>query len=416
MNSQSTIITGPFRQLLTMANLPMKGSLKDVQLEVIEAGGIVHQEGRILRVGLFEEMKSKYYSDISEVQNIDFDSIALPGFIDPHTHICWAGSREADYALRLEGKSYSEIAQSGGGIWDTVVKTRNASDMELKNLLITRAMRQLKDGITTCEVKSGYGLSVDEELRLLEIIYSVNQDITIDLIPTCLAAHIKPNDFEGNAEEYLEHLTKKLFPVLKDKKLTGRIDIFVEEGAFSKNESAKYLSEAAKVGFDLVVHGEQFTSAGVNLAVNLEAKSVDHLEMIKINEIFLLAESDVVAMVLPGASIGLGCKFAPARRLLDAGCCLAIGSDWNPGSAPMGNLLLQTSILGTFEKLTMAEQLSAITFRAAHALNLNDRGRLTKGNLADFICFPGKNYQEILYQQGMLKPAGVWKRGEKQNI
>lgn len=253
MNSQTTIISGPFRQLLTMANLPLKGSLKDARLEVIEAGGIVHRNGRILEVGRFEDLKSRYDSDTSEIQYIDFDSIAIPGLIDPHTHICWAGTREADYALRLEGKSYSEIAQTGGGIWDTVVKTRSASDNELKNLLTARANRQLKDGITTCEVKSGYGLSVEDELRLLEIINSGNSDLAIDLIPTCLAAHIKPKDFEGNNEEYLEHLTLKLFPALIEKKLTNRIDIFVEEGAFSSEESAKYFSEATRAGFDLVV-------------------------------------------------------------------------------------------------------------------------------------------------------------------
>lgn len=414
MNSQSAIITGPFRQLLTMANLPLKGSLKDDRLEVIEEGGIVHRNGKILEVGNFEDLKSRYKFFTSVVQYIDFDSIALPGFIDPHTHICWAGSRETDYALRLEGKSYTEIAQSGGGIWDTVVKTRIATDEELKKLLRTRAKRQLEYGITTCEVKSGYGLSVEEELRMLGIINSVNHELAIDLVPTCLAAHIKPKDFDGNAEKYLEHLTRQMFPAIMKQKLSSRIDIFVEEGAFSEEESFKYLSGAAKAGFDLVVHGEQFTSAGVNLAVSLKAKSVDHLEMIKTDEINLLANSEVVATVLPGASIGLGCKFAPARKLLDAGCCLAIGSDWNPGSAPMGNLLLQTAVIGTFEKLTMAEELSAITYRAAHALNISDRGKLTDGFLADFICFPGMNFREILYHQGMLKPAGVWKNGIKQ--
>jgi imidazolonepropionase len=283
----------------------------------------------------------------------------------------------------------------------------------LKRLLALRASRQLTNGITTCEVKSGYALNLEGEIRLLEIIHAIDKEHTVDLIPTCLAAHIKPKDFDGNSREYLEFQIGNLLPEIKRRGLSDRIDIFVDEGAFGIPEAEKYLAEAKKLGFDLVIHGEQFTSGGVELAIRMRAKSVDHLEVIDAKAIAQLAASEVVAVALPGASIGLGCQFAPARRLLDAGCCLAIGSDWNPGSAPMGDLLVQTSILGTFEKLTNAEQLSAITFRAAHALNLNDRAILKRGNIADFIGFPARNYKEILYQQGMMKPANVWKRGMK---
>lgn len=394
-----------------MDHLPLKGSLKDAQLEVVEEAGIVHQNGTIIEIGRFKDLCSRYGPVNAEIQFVDFDAIALPGLIDPHTHLCWAGSREKDYALRLEGKSYSEIGQGGGGIWDTVAKTRSASDEELKNLLIQRASRQLKNGITTCEVKSGYDLDLAGELRLLEIIRSVRQEHVIDLVPTCLAAHIKPKDFEGNNVDYLHFLIERLLPKIKTEKLSNRVDIFVEEGAFGVPEAENYLNEAKKMGFDLVIHGEQFTTGGASLAVRVGAKSVDHLEMIPSEAIEQLAASAVVAVALPGASMGLGCRFAPARQLLDAGCCLAIGSDWNPGSAPMGDLLLQTAILGTFEKLTNAEQLSAITFRAAQALDLADRGILKKGYIADFTGFPGRDYREILYQQGMLKPSAVWKRG-----
>jgi imidazolonepropionase len=413
MPNRSINITGPFRQLLTMDNLPLKGSLKDAQLEVVEEAGIVHQDGKILEIGIFRELCTKYDSKNSEIQIMEEDLIALPGFVDPHTHLCWAGSREQDYALRLEGKSYSEIAKTGGGIWDTVTKTRNASDNELKNLLSERATTHLRNGITTCEVKSGYALNLEGEIRLLQIIYAVNLEHSIDLIPTCLAAHIKPKDFEGGTAEYLHFLVAQLLPEVRKKKLAGRVDIFVDEGAFGVEEAEEYLAEAKKLGFELVIHGEQFASGGVSLAIRAGAKSVDHLEVIGSKAIAELAASNVVAMALPGASIGLGCQFAPARKLLDAGCCLAIGSDWNPGSAPMGDLLIQTAILGTFEKLTISEQLAAITFRAAHAMNLNERGILKEGYLADFIGFPGRNYKEILYQQGMLKPNGVWKRGVK---
>ncbi len=396
-----------------MDHMPLKGSLLDAQLEVIEEAGIVHQQGTILEIGLFKDLCTRYSASNVKIQFIESERVALPGLIDPHTHICWAGSREKDYALRLEGKSYLEIAQSGGGIWDTVTNTRNATDEELKSLLISRATRQLHNGITSCEVKSGYALNIEGELRLLRIIRSVHQQLPIDLIPTCLAAHIKPRDFDGTNNEYLDLLAGRLLPEVKADTLSGRVDLFVEEGAFEVQEAEKYLVTAKKLGFDLVVHGEQFTSGGASLAVKVGAKSVDHLEAIAPAEIGRLAASEVVAVALPGASIGLGCQFAPARKLLDAGCCLAIGSDWNPGSAPMGDLLVQTAILGTFEKLSSAEQFAAITFRAAHALNLKERGILKKGDKADFIGFPGRNYKEILYQQGMLKPVVVWENGSQ---
>lgn len=411
-NEQATIfIAGPFRQLLTMDKLPLKGSLKDVQLEVVEEAGIVHQNGFILEIGLFKDLCTKYISSNPEIQRIESDIVALPGLVDPHTHLCWAGSRAKDYALRLQGISYNEIAAQGGGIWDTVTKTRNASDEELKYGLITRASRQIRSGITTCEVKSGYALNIEGELRLLKMIELADKELPIDLIPTCLAAHIKHKDFNGSSGEYLELLTNQLLPEILAAKLSHRIDIFVEEGAFGIREAENYLITAKRLGFDLVVHGDQFTSGGASLAVRVGARSVDHLEMIAPETIAQLSASEVVAMALPGASIGLGCQFAPARKLLNAGCCLSIGSDWNPGSAPMGDLLVQTAILGTFEKLSMAEQLSAITFRAAHALSMADRGILKKDFIADFIGFPGKDFREILYQQGMLKPVNVWKRG-----
>lgn len=411
MLTQKIMIAGPFSQLLTMDKLPLKGSLKEVQLEIVEEAGVVHQNGIILEIGPFKNLCHKYNSSNPVIQHIESEFVALPGFVDPHTHLCWAGSRGEDYAQRLQGVSYHEIAAQGGGIWDTVTKTRNASDEELKNGLISRASRQIKNGITTCEVKSGYALNLEGELRLLEIIGTANKELPIDLIPTCLAAHIKPKDFNGSSGEYLETLTSQLLPGILAAKLSDRIDIFVDEGAFGVAEAETYLKTARQLGFDLVVHGDQFTSGGASLAVRVGARSVDHLETISIEDIALLAASEVVAMALPGASFGLGCPFAPARKLLDAGCCLAIGSDWNPGSAPMGDLLVQTAILGTFEKLSMAEQISAITFRAAHALNLNDRGILKNGFMADIIAFPGRDYREILYQQGMLKPVKVWKRG-----
>ena len=406
----STKIIGPFSQLLTMDHLPLKGSLNDSQLEIIPNAGIVVCDGQIVETGSFDQLCSEF-EDLADIEYVDKEMVVIPGLIDPHTHICWTGNRANDYAQRLAGKSYLEIAQSGGGINSTVTKTREATSLELETLLSERAMHHLQNGVTTIEVKSGYCLNTLGELKLLEVINSVNRKIPVDLIPTCLAAHIKPSDFQLCHSEYLTNIVDELLPEIKRRKLTNRVDIFVDDGAFSSEDALTYLTRAKLMGFDLVIHGEQFTSEGVTLACSLGAASVDHLEAIKDQEIQLLAASNVIAVALPGASMGLGCQFAPARKLLDAGCSLAIGSDWNPGSAPMGDLLLQTSILGIFEKMTMAESLAAITVRAAAALGLKERGIVKKGYLADFIGFPVSDYREILYNQGGLKPLKVWKRG-----
>jgi len=403
-------IIGPFTQLLTMDTIPLKGSVNDSQLEIIPNGGVVVNEGVILKSGNFNQLCSEF-RDL-EIDRIEKDMVAMPGMIDPHTHICWAGSRAKDYSLRLAGKSYLEIAQSGGGIGDTVAKTRAASPTELEALLTERATAYLLSGITTIEVKSGYCLNTEGEIKMLEVIRNVNQKLPVDLIATCLAAHIKPADFKGSSTDYLEIVVSKLLPKVMKNALSKRVDIYIDKGAFYVDEARVYLNYAKNLGFDLAIHGEQFTAGGVSLACELVVLSVDHLEVVHDQEIKMLSASNVIPIVLPGASLGLGCQFAPARKLLDAGCSLAIGSDWNPGSAPMGDLLTQTAILGIFEKMTMAESLAAITFRAAAALGLIDRGVLKTGLLADMIGFPTSDYREILYHQGTLKPSMVWKRGD----
>jgi imidazolonepropionase len=394
-----------------MANLPLKGSLKDEQMEIFSEAGILIKNDRIHQIGNYWDMYPEAQSIGAEIINLKSDFVAFPGLIDCHTHICFGGSRAKDYALRNAGKTYLEIAKSGGGIWDTVTKTRKASLEKLTQLTIQRANRHLKDGITTIEVKSGYGLSVEEELKMLSAIKSANESIHADLIPTCLAAHIPPRDFQGTHRDYLKIIAEEVFPILKTEGLANRIDAFIEDTAFSAEDIQSYFQKAKTMGFDITVHADQFHTGGSQVAVDFGAISADHLEASTEKEIELLGASDTIAVALPGASMGLGVAYTPARKLLDAGAALAIATDWNPGSAPMGDLLMQASILGTFEKLSNAEVLAGITCRAAAALNLNDRGQLVPGLLADIILFPTDDYREITYQQGRLKPGMVFKNG-----
>lgn len=402
-------LIGPLKQIVTMTGLPLKGPLSDEQLIVLEDAGILLEGDKIKSVSKFDELKAEFKE--AELHELKGDHTCLPGFIDAHTHICFGGSRANDYAMRNAGKTYLEIAKAGGGIWDTVTQTRKASKAELTKNTKKRATRHLRNGVTTLEVKSGYGLSVKEELKMLYAIKEANEAIPADLITTCLAAHMVPKDYKGSAETYLEEISTELFPILKTENLTHRIDAFIEESAFSASQIAPYFEKAKQMGFDITVHADQFSTSGSKVAVAFEAISADHLEASTDEEIALLAKSDVIATALPGASIGLGCAFTPARKLLDAGGALAIASDHNPGSAPMGDLLTQAAILGTFEKLSNAEVLAGVTFRAAAALKLEDRGRLEEGLLADFSLFHTGNYQEILYNQGNLKPCIVWKKG-----
>jgi len=403
-------LIGPFTQILPLSNLPLKGALQDEQLNIIPNGGILVQEDKIAAVGTYSDLE-KQYSDC-EKEIISGDQVALPGLIDAHTHICFAGTRSFDYAARNNGKTYLEIAKEGGGIWSTVTHTRKASQSELEALMLPRMDKQIRNGITTTEVKSGYGLNQEHELKMLRAIKAADENHAIDLISTCLAAHICPKDTDLDEKAYLDYILREIEPQIKEEKLTNRFDVFIEDSAFTPQLSKAYLLELKNRGYQITVHGDQFTAGGSQIAIDVEARSVDHLEASTQKEVEALGKSNVVAVALPGATIGLGCPFTPARALLDAGASLAIASDWNPGSAPQGNLLSQAAILGTFQKLSAAEIFSGITFRASAALGLDDRGTLTEGKLADIVAFPTDDFREILYHQGELKPSKVWKKGK----
>ncbi|GGH20919.1 imidazolonepropionase [Mucilaginibacter phyllosphaerae] len=402
-------LIGPFTQILPLTGLPLKGALKDEQLHVIPSGGVLIEGGLVLAIGNFEELRKA--NPATQIEEMERQQVLLPGFIDCHTHICFAGNRAKDYAMRIAGKTYLEIAKAGGGIWDTVTQTRAADEATLTGLLVQRANRHLAEGVTTIEVKSGYGLSLDEELKQLRAIQAASAQTKAKLIPTCLAAHMVPRDFAGSQEEYLQHVIDDLLPIIKQENLTNRIDIFIEQSAMDTQNALTYLNKAKEMGFDITVHADQFTTGGSAVAVEVGAASADHLEASGEKEIGLLATSNTVAVTLPGASLGLGMPYAPARKLLDAGACLAVASDWNPGSAPMGDLLMQAAVMSASEKLSAAEVFAGLTSRAAAALNIQG-GILAPGMPADMQAYPCADHREILYYQGKLKPGQVWTAGD----
>ncbi len=408
-------LIGPFKQILTLNNLPLRGKISDKQLEIIENGGIlINSENKIEEIGNYEVIANKTKQSLSNSPTLQFsNSVVLPAFIDCHTHICFGGNRANDFAMRNAGKTYLEIAEKGGGIWSSVQHTRNASESELLEKLLERINRLISLGITTIEIKSGYGLNVESELKMLRVMKKAQEKTEATLVPTCLSAHLKPKDFEGTSSAYLQYILTEILPKVKQENLSKRVDIFIEKSAFQPEESRKFLEKAKEMGFEITVHADQFTAGSSRIAVEVGAVSADHLEATIDEDIEYLAKSETVAVALPGASLGLGEPFTPARKILDHNGILAIASDWNPGSAPMGNLIVQASILATFQKLTTAEVLAGITFRAAKALNLNDRGILKKGMKADFVVFETDNFQNILYNQGSLVASEVYIDGER---
>ncbi|MGZ5211442.1 MAG: imidazolonepropionase, partial [Kaistella sp.] len=347
-------LTGPFKQIVTLANLPLRGKLSDDQLEIINDGGILTDNGKIVEIGNYEALKIAVATEAKQYQTefIEGEQICMPAFTDSHTHICFGGNRANDFAMRNAGKTYLEIAESGGGIWSSVQHTRNASGEVLLKTTLERINFLISLGITTIEIKSGYGLDVENELKMLRVIKKAQSLTKATLVPTCLSAHLKPRDFEGCNEEYLNYILDEILPKVKAEKLANRVDIFIEKSAFQPEESKAFLLKAKEMGFEITVHADQFTAGSSRIAVEVGATSADHLEATIDEDIQFLGHSETVAVALPGASLGLGEKFTPARKILDAGGILAIASDWNPGSAPMGNLITQASILATFEKLS----------------------------------------------------------------
>ena len=408
-------LIGPFSQIITFENAQLNGpipyqsdSLISEHSWILFAGNTIEALGS--KADLLDMVSNK--SDLT-IDEIEGNAVAIPGIIDSHTHICFGGSRYKDYAARNAGVPYLEIAKQGGGIKSSVKSTRESSEVELMQGILRRTQEMALRGVTTAEVKSGYGLSVEAEIKMLKSIQEANCRTELDLIPTCLAAHTIPKMDGLDESTYLELIKNEILPQVKSQNLSNRVDIFIEKESFTKDLSTAYLLHAKELGFDITVHADQFSVGGSEVAANVGAVSADHLENSTEREIAKLVKANVVCTALPGASIGLGEPFTPARKILDEGGILSIASDWNPGSAPQGHLVMQASVLGTFQKLTNEELLAGITFRAAAALNLEDRGKLSKGLLADMTVFPVGDFNEIFYYQGMVAPSYVYKNGKE---
>jgi imidazolonepropionase len=338
----------------------------------------------------------------------------LPGFVDSHTHLLFAGSREDEFEQRLLGLSYQEISAKGGGINATVRHVRRASPEELKEQARRRLRRFLHFGVTTVEVKSGYGLTLADELKCLAVIADLNAEGPLELVPTFLGAHAVPPEYAGDRTGYLRLLRDDMLPEVARCRLAEFCDVFCETGVFSLEESQTLLTHARDLGFGLKLHADELTPlGGAELAARLSAASADHLLCISEAGIDALATSETVATLLPGTAFFLGVDYAPARRLIEQGAAVALASDCNPGTCPTENLPLVGSMACTQMGMLPGEAVAALTLNAAAALNRSGRlGSLEVGKQADVILCDVPNHRRLFYHFGVNHVSLVIKRGK----
>ena len=385
-------------------------------------GKLVKRGAEMNDVGVLEGV-DVYVEDgtITEITNIKPDrdcdvvdvsgKILMPGFVDPHTHAIFAGTREHEFSLRARGASYQEIAKNGGGILDTVKKTRETPKSKLRSQAEHRLDKMLKWGTTTVELKSGYGLDFKNEVKLLEAIQEMKSELIPDIAVTFLGAHAVPTECGHDA--YMKILTGELIPYIAKRKLADFCDVFCDDGFFNIDETRTILTSAREHGFKLKMHADELSAnGGVRLAVELGATSADHLEKVSSEEIGFLAESDTIGVILPAVSAYLQTEAAPAREMIDRNCAIAIASDFNPGTSMVDNMQTAMWLAICFNRMTVEEALNAATINAAAALGLSGRlGSIEAGKQADLLIVDAKDYAYLPYHFTENKVVKVVKRG-----
>ncbi|MBI4548594.1 MAG: imidazolonepropionase [Ignavibacteriae bacterium] len=381
------------------------------ELGIIENAAVLIENGVITWVGRMEELSMGSLKDTEVLDCLD--NVVMPGFVDSHTHLLFAGSREDEFALRSQGVTYREIAARGGGILNTVKHVRQATKKELKKNARQWLSAMLQQGTTTVEIKSGYGLDTQSEIKMLEAINELNKEEVMAVVPTFLGAHAVPPEFKDQKADYVETITNTMIPYVSSKKLALFCDVFCEQGYFDVEDSRVILTQAKQFGLHVKLHAEEFSSSGgAELAASLGAVSADHLEHITEKGIQALLKAGVVATLLPGVSFFLNHQYAPARKLIDAGVTVAIATDFNPGSCMSYSMPLMMTIACTHMGMTPEEVITASTLNAAAALNLShELGSITVGKKADMIVLDIPNYTYLPYHFGENHVVKVVKDG-----
>jgi len=383
------------------------------ELSIIRDGAMLVSDGRIDRVGSRQQIESTIDSN---AQVVDAGGrIVLPGFIDAHTHPVFAGTRADEFEERATGVSYQEIAARGGGIQSTVNHTRAASVDDL----IARGKRYaqwfLRGGTTTVEAKSGYGLSLEDELKILRAIRALDEQTPLRYVPTFLGAHTFPTEYRSRPDAYVSLVIDEMIPRVAREKLAEFCDVFCEQNVFTTEQAWRILSAARCHGFGLRIHADQLSlSGGATLAAELGTATADHLEHTNEQGIAAMKEAGVQPVLLPGSVYALGLsRYPAARAMIDAGLALVLATDFNPGSSPTPSMLMVLSLASTHLKMTVAESISAATVNAAYSLNRGDKvGSLEPGKIADFVVYDCDDYRELGYFFGVEHAQNVYANGQ----
>jgi len=399
-------------QLVTLAGPKRPRVGKEMsELAIIRDGGMLIRDGKIDIVGASKEIGK----NAGDAEVIDTGGrVVLPGFVDAHTHLVFAGNRLDDFEHRAHGESYEQIAAAGGGIWSTVEKTRAANEADLLAQAKKHAAWFLKCGTTTIEAKSGYGLSVEDELKILRVMRRLDQETPLEIVPTFLGAHAVPRELRES--EYVDLVINEMLPRIASEKLAEFCDIFCERGYFDIEQSRRILTAATKLGFKLRAHIDQLTnSGGAKLAAELGATTADHLEKTDQEGIAALKSANVQPVLLPGSVYALGSTSYPrAREMIDAGLAVVIATDFNPGSSPTVSMPMILSLACTQMKMSPAEAITAATVNAAYSLNRGDKiGSLEPGKRANFSIFDCEDYRELAYWFGFSQVHSVYVRGKR---
>lgn len=409
----STIALLHASQLVTLAGpkRPRTGA-EMAELHIVRDGGMLVRDGVVAQIGNSDEIEAAAPPDAVV---IDAEGrVVLPGFVDAHTHPVFAGNRVDEFERRALGATYEEIARSGGGIQSTVEKTRAATEQQLFEQAKKHADWFLECGTTTVEAKSGYGLSVEDEIKLLRVIHHLNGATPLEFVPTFLGAHAVPHG--TSRAEYLEAVTEEMIPRVSAEGLAEYCDIFCERGYFDIDDARRVLTAAKAAGLGLRIHADQLSNSGAAiLAAELGAKTADHLEQTDATGIAALRAAGVQPVLLPASVYALGkTRYPLARHMIDAGLALVLATDFNPGSSPTTSMQMVLSLALTQMKMTAAEALTAATINAAYSLCRGESaGSLEPGKPANFAMFDCDDYREIGYYFGRLQTHAVYIRGEQ---
>jgi len=410
---KSKLIIKNASQIVTVSGFEAKKGNDMNNINVIENGSILIENGKIVKIGLFDEITKEVAVDNYEIIDARGKTIT-PGFIDSHTHIVFGGYREKEYDWRLRGDSYVDIMKRGGGISNSVTKTREASFDELLDLGLNRLDSMMSFGVTTIEGKSGYGLNLETELKQLKVMKEMDKIHQIDIVSTFLGPHAVMDEYKGKEMEYIQLINDEMLPLVKEENLAEFVDIFTEKNVFEIEESRVYLKKAKQLGFKIKMHADEiFPLGGAELAAEFGATSADHLLKVSDYGIEMMKKHNVIATLLPITAFSLKEEYARARDMIDSGLAVALATDFNPGSCFSESIPLLIALSTLQMEMTTEETITALTLNAAAAIDRADSiGSIDIGKKADIIIHEFPSYKFIPYHIGVSTVETVIKNGE----